>query len=81
MAEAPVSFLERLEHRAARLLLGLPHAGPPVTHRRFEGWIHAFANMTGLSGACRDAMVEVATSPRRMLDEGAADVARKGANG
>ncbi|MCP3100562.1 alpha/beta hydrolase [Myxococcus sp. K15C18031901] len=70
-----------LRDEAEDYAVRLGAAGTPVTHRRFDGLVHAFANMTGLSGACRAAMVEVATLLRRMLDELPSGGARKGVNG
>jgi acetyl esterase len=52
----------------------LREAGVPVLLRRFDGLIHGFANMTGISPACRDALVEIAGTLRGLLrasDEGA----------
>jgi acetyl esterase len=45
----------------------LHEAGVPVLLRRFDGLIHGFANMTGISPACRDALVEVAGTLRGLL--------------
>ncbi|PTL84790.1 alpha/beta hydrolase [Vitiosangium sp. GDMCC 1.1324] len=63
----------------------LREAGTPVTLRRFDALIHAFANMVGVSPACRDAVVEMASMLREMLDEAASgnarnEVRRMGAN-
>ncbi len=38
----------------------LEEAGVPVTHQRYDGEIHGFANMVGPPGTARTAMVEVA---------------------
>jgi acetyl esterase len=46
----------------------LQEAGTPVTLRRFEGFVHGFANMTGVSRACREAVVEIALTLRRLLE-------------
>jgi acetyl esterase len=45
----------------------LSEAGVPVLSRRFDGLIHGFANMTGISPACRDALVEIAGTLRGLL--------------
>jgi acetyl esterase len=45
----------------------LHQAGVPVLLRRFDGLIHGFVNMTGISPACRDALVEVAGTLRGLL--------------
>jgi acetyl esterase len=45
----------------------LREAGVPVLLRRFDGLIHGFANMTGISPACRDALVEIAGTLRGLL--------------
>jgi acetyl esterase len=45
----------------------LQSAGTPATLRRFDSLVHGFTNMTTLSQACRDAMVEVASMLRHML--------------
>jgi acetyl esterase len=42
-------------------------AGTPVLLRRFGGLIHGFINMTGVSPACRDALVEIAGTLRGLL--------------
>jgi acetyl esterase len=42
-------------------------AGTPVLLRRFDGLIHGFINMGGISPACRDALVEIAGTLRGML--------------
>jgi len=47
----------------------LQRAGTPVTLRRFDGLIHGFVNMGGVSRACRDAVVEIASMLRKQLDE------------
>jgi acetyl esterase len=54
----------------------LQQAGTPVTLRRFEGLVHGFANMAGVSRACRDAVVEIASMLRHLID--AAPVGRNG---
>lgn len=52
-------------------VLALQEAGTPARLRRFEGLVHGFANMVGVSSACRDAMVETAALLRQLLDEAA----------
>jgi acetyl esterase len=47
--------------------LALQNAGTQVTLRRFDGLVHAFANMAGVSRACLDAVVEIASMLRRLL--------------
>lgn len=42
-------------------------AATPATLRRFDGLVHGFANMIGVSQACRAAMVEIASMLRHML--------------
>jgi acetyl esterase len=42
-------------------------AGTPVILRRFNGLIHGFINMAGISPACRDALVEIAGALRGLL--------------
>lgn len=46
----------------------LQEAGTPTTLKRFDGLIHAFANMGGVSPACQDAVVECASVLRNLLD-------------
>lgn len=46
----------------------LREAGTPVEHRRYEGFIHGFINMGGISDACRDAVGEIARWMRAHLD-------------
>jgi acetyl esterase len=43
-------------------------AGTPSMLRRFDGLIHGFINLVGLSRACREALIEVAGALRAMLD-------------
>jgi acetyl esterase len=43
-------------------------AGTRATLRRFDGLVHGFANMGGVSPACRDAVVEYASVLRGLLD-------------
>jgi acetyl esterase len=45
----------------------LQAAGTPVTLRRFDGLVHAFINMAGVSQACRAAVEEIASMLRHML--------------
>jgi acetyl esterase len=47
----------------------LQAAGTPATLRRFDGLVHGFANMIGVSPACRTAMLEIASMLRHMLDK------------
>ena len=47
----------------------------PVVLRRFTGLIHAFVNMTGVSPACHDALVETAGALRAVLATPAAAAA------
>jgi acetyl esterase len=47
--------------------MALRAAGVPVVLRRFTGLIHAFVNMTGVSPACHDALVETAGALRAVL--------------
>jgi acetyl esterase/lipase len=42
-------------------------AGVPVVLRRFDGLIHGFINMTGVSRASRDALIEVAGALRALV--------------
>ncbi|QRN96930.1 alpha/beta hydrolase [Archangium violaceum] len=46
----------------------LQAAGTPARLRRFDSLIHGFANMTGVSQACRDAVVEIAALLRTHFD-------------
>ena len=39
----------------------------PSTLRRFDGLIHGFINMTGVSRASRDALIEVAGALRALV--------------
>lgn len=48
----------------------LEAAGTKVTLRRFDGMIHGFANMVGVSRACRAATIEIASLVRKQLDGG-----------
>jgi acetyl esterase len=57
----------------------LQKAGTPAKLRRFEGMVHGFANMAGVSRACRDAVVEIASMLRQRLDEVPSEAARTGA--
>ncbi|MFN7132877.1 MAG: alpha/beta hydrolase, partial [Myxococcales bacterium] len=43
-------------------------AGSPVLLRRFDGLIHGFANMAGVSRSCREAVIELAAAFGAMLD-------------
>jgi acetyl esterase len=45
----------------------LREAGTPVLLRRFDGLIHGFANMAGVSPACRAALVEIAGTVRGLV--------------
>ncbi|MFY2562286.1 alpha/beta hydrolase [Corallococcus terminator] len=69
-----------LRDEAEAYAVALREAGTPTTLRRFDGLVHAFANMSGLSRACRDATVELALLLRRILDEVESGGARNGAN-
>ncbi|MCK8498716.1 alpha/beta hydrolase [Myxococcus fulvus] len=69
-----------LRDEAEAYATALREAGTPTTLRRFDSLVHAFANMSGLSRACREATVEVARLLRRMLDEVEPSRARNGAN-
>lgn len=42
-------------------------AGIRVELKRFDGLIHGFANMVGVSPACRTAVIDIATRTRRLL--------------
>jgi acetyl esterase len=52
----------------------LQAAGTPATLRRFDGLVHGFANMIGVSPVCRAAMVEIASMLRQMLADTASGV-------
>jgi len=54
----------------------LQAAGTPVTLRRFDGLVHGFANMTGVSQACRGAVLEIASMLRHMLEQAPAGTVR-----
>lgn len=54
----------------------LQRAGTPVTLRRCDGFIHGFANMGGVSPACRAVVVEIACLLRDQLDAAAHGQAR-----
>ncbi|MBN1210176.1 MAG: alpha/beta hydrolase [Myxococcaceae bacterium] len=54
----------------------LQQAGTSATLRRFDGFVHGFANMVGVSQACRDAVVEIASMLRHLLDGHASGTAR-----
>ncbi|MCL2779368.1 MAG: alpha/beta hydrolase [Polyangiaceae bacterium] len=45
----------------------LANAGCTVVCRRMSGLVHGFINMTGVSSACREALVEIAGATRAML--------------
>ncbi len=51
-------------------------AGTPATLRRFDGFVHGFINMTGLSPACRGAVLEIASMLRHMLEKAPVGTAR-----
>jgi acetyl esterase len=55
----------------------LQEAGTPATLRRFDGLVHGFANMVGVSPACRSAVVEIASTLRRLLDASGEETARR----
>lgn len=42
----------------------LREAGNEVTVRRFDGFVHGFFNMVGISPVCRDAVIEIAGATR-----------------
>lgn len=46
----------------------LERAGTPVTLRRCDGFIHGFANMSGVSRACHEVVVEIAALLRDQFD-------------
>lgn len=46
----------------------LQQAGTRTTLRRFDGLIHGFANMVGVSRVCRDAVVEIAAMVRNEIN-------------
>jgi hypothetical protein len=48
------------------LLTGL---GYTPTLRRFDGLVHGFTAMVGVSQACRDAVVEISSMLRHRLDQ------------
>jgi acetyl esterase len=54
----------------------LQRAGTPTTLRRCDGFIHGFANMGGVSRACREVVVEIAFLLRDRLDAVASGQAR-----
>ncbi|HEX8703424.1 MAG TPA: alpha/beta hydrolase [Myxococcaceae bacterium] len=54
----------------------LQAAGTPVTLRRYDGFVHGFINMTGVSPACRAAVLEIASMLRHMLEKAPAATAR-----
>jgi len=54
----------------------LQAVGTPVTLRRFDGFVHGFINMTGVSPACRAAVLEIASMLRHMLEQAPAGTAR-----
>lgn len=56
----------------------LQAAGTPTTLRRFDGFVHGFINMTGVSPACRSAVLEIASMLRHMLEQAPASTARGG---
>lgn len=45
----------------------LREAGNDVTVRRFEGFVHGFLNMVGISRACHEAVVEIAGATRKLF--------------
>ena len=49
----------------------LRHAGTPVMHRRFPGFIHAFIAGAGVSRNARDAVIEIAGATRAMFAQAA----------
>lgn len=46
-------------------------AGNDVTVRRFDGFVHGFFNMVGISPVCRDAVIEIAGATRILLSRSA----------
>jgi acetyl esterase len=49
----------------------LREAGNDVTVRRFDGFVHGFFNMVGISPVCRDAVIEIAGATRILLSRSA----------
>jgi acetyl esterase len=47
----------------------LREAGNDVTVRRFDGFVHGFFNMVGISPVCRDAVIEIAGATRILFSE------------
>jgi len=45
----------------------LQAAGTPVALRRVSGFVHGFIGASGVSRACRDAVIEIAGATRAML--------------
>ena len=51
-------------------------AGTTTVLRCFDGLIHGFFNMVGVSPACRDAVIEIAGATRALFAVGAAEAAK-----
>jgi acetyl esterase len=49
----------------------LREAGGDVTVRRFDGFVHGFFNMVGISPVCRDAVIEIAGATRILFSRSA----------
>lgn len=61
-----------LRDEAEAYVEALQQAGSRAVLRRYDGFIHGFANMTGVSRACRLAVIEIAQTTRHMLEAGSA---------
>ena len=57
----------RCATRARPTPRALREAGAPVALRRFDGLIHGFINMVGISRVSRDALIEIAGATRALL--------------
>jgi acetyl esterase/lipase len=63
-----VAGFDPLHDEGVAYAKALRDAGVPVVLRQFEGLLHGFCSMAGISTACRQAVAEVAGDLRTMLD-------------
>jgi acetyl esterase/lipase len=59
--------LDPLRDEGEEYAKAMHSAGTPTALRRFRGLTHSFLSMAGISGVCRDALLEIAGATRAML--------------